>query len=106
MDGISIVGALDHIILLVPAQAMLRAEGGSDIDAASDQRIERMREIFSHRRRVGEQCNAPTLKRRAQFRLGEQAINSEFHSITLQTTNARQRALWNSGSPSAKANAQ
>ena len=37
----------DHVVLLVPAQPMLRAEGGADLYvAAGGERIERMRQVF------------------------------------------------------------
>ena len=42
------VRRLDHVVLLVAAQAMLRTEGGADLHvAACRQRIERVRQIFA-----------------------------------------------------------
>ena len=47
MHRIVEVRRLDHVVLLVAAQTMLRTEGSADLDvAACDQRIQAMRQIF------------------------------------------------------------
>ena len=50
---------LDHVVLLVAAQAVLRAEGGGEAQIAErGERVERMRQVGGHRRRMGEQGDA------------------------------------------------
>ena len=57
------VRRLDHVVLLVAAQAMLRTEGGGDLDvAARGQRVERMRQVFRHRSGMRQQGDAPALQ--------------------------------------------
>ena len=49
VDRIDEIRALDHIVLLVAAQAVLRTEGGGEADAAyGSQRIEAVGEILRH----------------------------------------------------------
>ena len=77
------VRRLDHVVLLVAAQAVLRAERGGELDvAAGGQRIERMRQVLRDRGGMREQRHAPARERRAQGRLSEQAIDAEFHDGT------------------------
>jgi len=53
VDRIVEVGRLDHVVLLVAAQAMLRTERSDELDiAAGGERIERMCQVLRHRRRV------------------------------------------------------
>ena len=74
------VRRLDHVVLLVAAQAMLRTERGDELDvAACGQRIERMRQVFRDRSGMREQCNAPALERRAQSGFGDQSVDAKFH---------------------------
>ena len=74
------VRRLDHVVLLVAAQAVLRAEGGGELDvAARGQRIERMGQVCGDRGRMRQQRDALALERRAQGGFGEQAIDAEFH---------------------------
>ena len=71
---------LDHVVLLVAAQAMLRTEGGRDLDiAAGGQRIERMRQVGRDRSGMREQGDAPAVKRRSQSGFGDKAVDAEFH---------------------------
>ena len=80
MDRIVEVLRLDHVVLLVAAQAMLRTEGGGDLDvAACGQRIERMRQVGRDRSGMREQGDAPAVKRRPQSRFGDKAVDAEFH---------------------------
>ena len=49
----------NHVVLLVPAQPMLRAESGADLYvAAGGERIERMRQVFCDGCRMGKQRDA------------------------------------------------
>ena len=80
MDRIVEVLRLDHVVLLVAAQAMLRTEGGGDLDvAASGQSIERMRQVGRDRSGMRQQGNAPAGKRRPQRGFGDKAVDAEFH---------------------------
>ena len=79
MQRIEKIGRLDHIVLFVAAQPVLRPERGSEIDAAVHERIERVRQMVVDRRRVGEQRDSLFCERRAQLRLGKQTIDSKFH---------------------------
>ena len=49
----------DHVVLLVAAQPVLRAEGGADLHvAAGGERIERMRQVFCDGRGMRKQRDA------------------------------------------------
>ncbi len=81
--GIVEVRRLDHVVLLVAAQAVLRAEGGGQLHVARrGQRIERMREICRDRRGMRQQRDALAGQRLAQRRLRQQTIDSVFHAQT------------------------
>ena len=58
---------------------MLRAEHGRDVEPRRDQRVEAMGEVRGHRGGMGEQGDALALQRLAQGRVGEQAVDAEFH---------------------------
>ena len=76
------VRRLDHVVLLVAAQAVLRAEGGGELDvAAGGERIERMRQVCGHRGRMRQQRHAPAGERRAQRGFGEQPVDAELHHL-------------------------
>ena len=82
MHRIDEVGRLDHVVLLVAAQPVLRAErGGEPHVAERRQRVERMHEIARHRGGMGEQADAASGQRLPQRRLGEQAIDAELHGV-------------------------
>ena len=75
---------LDHVVLLVAAQSMLRTEGGRELDvAARGQRIERVRQVGGDRSGMREQSDAPAVKRRPQRGFGDKAVDAEFHSVTV-----------------------
>src|SRR5262249_62188942 len=75
------VGRFDHIVLLVAAQTMLRAESSGELDVATrGQRIERMLQVLRDRSGMREQCDAPALQRHAQSGFGEKSIDGKFHS--------------------------
>ena len=60
---------LDHVVLLVAAQAVLRAERGRELELAErGQRIERMREIRRHGCGMREHRDAFSAQRTAQLR--------------------------------------
>ena len=76
---------LDHVVLLVAAQTMLRAERGGDLDVtASGQRIERMRQVSGDRSGMREQRYALVVERRAQGGFGDKPIDAESHRYTLE----------------------
>ena len=73
-------GDFDHVVLLVAAQTVLRAEGGRELQvAAGGQRIERMAEVGRDRSGMRQKRQPLTPKRRAKSRLREKAIDAEFH---------------------------
>ena len=88
MQRVAEVRRLDHVVLLVAAQAVLRAEGGSQPEVGQGgQCVERVGEVGGHRGRMGEQRNAAAGQRAAQGGVGEQAVNAELdgagHGVVL-----------------------
>ena len=80
MHRIVEVRRLHHVVLLVAAHAVLRAERGADPDVAErHQRVERMRQVARDRSRMGEQRDTRAFERRTQGRLFEKAVDAEFH---------------------------
>ena len=68
MDRIAKVLRLDHVVLLVTAQPVLRTERGGDVEPADRaQRIERMLEIGGHRRGMREQRDASAFELLQEF---------------------------------------
>ena len=94
MHRIVEVRQLDHVVLLVAAQAMLRTERGAELDvAACGQRIERMRQVFRDRSRMREQRHALARERRAQGGFGDKPVDAEFHDGTAgENSSAKQSA--------------
>ncbi len=83
MHRIVEVRRLDHVVLLVAAQAVLRTEGSGELDvAACGERVERMRQVLRDRRRMREQRHALARERRAQRGFGDKPVNAEFHDGT------------------------
>ncbi len=81
--GIVEVGRLDHVVLLVATQAVLRPERRGQLHVAQrGQRIERMCEIRSDRRRMRQQRDPLAGQRLAQRRLRQQTIDSVLHAQT------------------------
>ncbi len=71
---------LDHVVLLVAAQPVLRSESGRDVElAAGEERVERMRQVDCDRGGMREQRYAFAGKRRAQGGLAEESIDAELH---------------------------
>ena len=80
MDRIAVVRRLDHVVLLVAAQPVLRAEGGGELHVvACAERIERVRQVARDGGRMRKQRHAAALERRAQFWFGDEPVDSEFH---------------------------
>ena len=83
MHRVGEVGSLDHVVLLVAAQTMLRTERSGQIYVgARGKRIKRMPQILGDRSGMREQHYAPALQRGAQPRLGEKPVDAEFHGRT------------------------
>ena len=78
--GIDELRRLDHVVLLVAAQAVLWTERGREPQVAEcGNRVERVRQVGGDRGRVGEQCDPAARERPAQVGLGEQPIETEAH---------------------------
>src|SRR4051812_34263224 len=93
---------LDHVVLLVAAQAVLRAEGGGQREVVeSRERVERMREVGGDRCGMSEQRESLAAQRAAQRGLAEQAIDAELHSSSPArgSFNTKPVSLWKSGLP-------
>ena len=74
------VGRFDHVVLLVAAQPVLRAEAGRKIDLRERaQNVEGMHEIARNRGRMREEGHTLSGERRAERRILEQAVDSELH---------------------------
>ena len=104
-----IVRALDHIVLLVALQPMLRAEGGAEADAgACGERIEAVDEIAGDRGGVRDQRDALALERGTERGVGEQPVDTEQgHAASMSASrSAKQASWWKSGGPAWWASAQ
>ncbi len=77
---VGIIRRFHHIVLEIAAHAMLRPENRGDVQTRRDQRVETVRQVRRHRRRMGEQGDALARKRRAKRGVGEKAIDAEFHA--------------------------
>jgi hypothetical protein len=74
------VGRLDHVVLLVAAQPVLRPEGRGEADVAGGgERVERMHELARDRGRVGDQTDAPAGEALSERGIFEQAVDAEAH---------------------------
>ena len=83
MHRIDEVRRLDHVVLLIAAQTMLRTEGSADLHvAACSQRIQRVRQVFRDGSGMREQCHAPAREWRAQSRFGDKSIDAKLHGCT------------------------
>ena len=72
------VGGLDHIVLLVALDPVLRAEGGGEVEVGQrGEGVETVRQVGGDRGGMGEQGDAAAGERAAQFRFGEQAVDTE-----------------------------
>ncbi len=74
------VGGLDHVVLLVAPQAVLRPERGREPEAAHRaQGVQGMNQVARHRGGVSQQRHASSAQRLAELGLLDQAVNSELH---------------------------
>ena len=98
VDRIGEIGRFDHIVLLVAAQAVLRPEGGGDVHARRDQRVEGVRQVRGHRSGMREQGDALAL-RAARAARGRRAGGRYRISCALRagSSSAKQSAWWKSG---------
>ena len=96
--GIGLVRRLDHIVLLVALQPVLRSERRCDIDPAFDQRVERMVQLRGDRSRMRHQRYALALEWGSQFVFGQKAVNAEFHgAVGAASSPVKQAGSWKSG---------
>jgi len=80
------VGRFDHVVLLVPAQPVLRAERRNQLEVPERrERIQRVHQIARHRRRMREQRHAAARERFSQRAVFQQAVNSELHRVPRRT---------------------
>ena len=56
---------------------LLRAEGGSDVQPGSDQRVDAVGEVGRDRSRMPNQRHAATFERTAKLRVGEQPVDTK-----------------------------
>ncbi len=74
------IRGLDHVVLLVAAQAVLGPEGGCQLDAAgARQGVEAVGQLRGDRRRMGQQGDTPARQWRTQGRIREKTIDAPFH---------------------------
>src|SRR5262249_29527283 len=96
------VARLDHVVLLVAAQPVLRPERRRERQSAREERVHRMREAFRDRGRVREEREAPALEALLQRTLLEQALDAEFQA----SSSAKPSGWWKSGRGEGCRNAQ
>ena len=83
---VDVVGRLDHVVLLVAAQPVLRPESCRQPHVAERrQRIERMREIARDGRRMREQRDAPPGEWLAQPGLFDEPLETDLHALRSST---------------------
>ncbi len=105
---IVVVRRLDHVVLLVAPKAVLRAEGGGEVHPGQRrQSIQGVRQVRGHRGWMREQGHAAAFQRRAQLRVGDEAIDAELHASSgARTSQAKPSGWWKSGFPGGCASAQ
>ena len=80
------VRRFDHVVLLVPAQPVLRAERSNQVEVLERrERVQRVHQIARHRRRMREQRHAAARQRFSQRALLQQTVNSELHRFQQRT---------------------
>ena len=88
VHGIDVVPRLDHVVLLVPAQAVLRAERRAQAYVAERrQRIEGMDKVACYGSGVRQQSHAPPRQRLTQLGLFEQSVDSKLHEQETSSAN-------------------
>ena len=76
--GVEVVGGLDHVVLLVPAQAVLGPEGRRQLDVGQGrQGVDGVLQIAGDGGRMGEQGDPLARQGAAQGRVGEEAVETE-----------------------------
>ena len=80
MDRIGLVGGLHHIVLKVALHAVLRPEGGGQLDVRTGrERVQAVRQIGRDRGRMPQQGHAPPAQIAPQLGLGQQTVDAELH---------------------------
>ena len=74
--GIDLIRGLDHIVLLVALDPVLRAERGGDVHAGRNQGIEAVRQVTRQAGGVRDQGNALALELGQKCRVGKQPIDT------------------------------
>ena len=98
---------LDHVVLLVSAQPVLRPESGRQLQVRKrGERIQRVGQICGYRGRVGNEGQSPPRQRSTQGRFLDQSIDAKFHGRASVgpgsaresfTTMQKPSASWKSG---------
>ncbi|MDT4846521.1 hypothetical protein FQZ97_805450 [compost metagenome] len=89
---VEVVGRLDHVVLFVAAQTVLRAEGGGELQVGQGgEGIERMREPARDRGRVGQQGDPPAGQGGAQGGVFDEAFDAEFHAVSREAVGGSKR---------------
>ena len=95
---VGVVLRLDHVVLLVPTQPVLRAERRAQAYVAKRcQRIKGMDQVACYRSGVRQQGHTLSRQRLAQLGLIEQSVDPKFHERT--TSSANPFGWWKSGLP-------
>ena len=90
MHRVAEVRRLDHVVLLVAAQPVLRTESRGDVEPANGaQRVERMLEVRRHGCRMRQQRDAPAFQLTQQFHVAQQAVDSKLDHESPFKENAR-----------------
>ena len=104
---VDLVAGLDHVVLLVPLQPVLRPESRSDVHFAGNQGVERVHEPRSDRCRMGHQRDTAPVEALAQIFFGDEPIDAEFHDALGAASRAvKQAGSWKSGASPPCASAQ
>jgi hypothetical protein len=108
MDRIGEIRALDHIVLLVAAHAVLGSDGGGELQIRQGgERVQRMGQVVGHRSGMGQEGDAAAGQRGAQGGVGDEAVEAELHGRCIAASSrAKQSAWWKSGLPGGNASAQ
>src|SRR5450830_855594 len=88
------VRRLDHVVLLVATQAMLRTERSADLHvAACGERIQRVRQVFRYGSGMREQRHASAPEWHTQSGFGDESIDAKLHGCTTgENSSAKQSA--------------
>src|SRR5690606_20644755 len=78
---IDLVRGLDHVVLLVTFDAMLRPERGGDVDPHCNERVERVGEVLRYRGRMRHERHALAFEGLPELRLCKQPVDPELHGL-------------------------